>query len=440
MPAFLNKVLNALVALMSDGIDYAATEAAMAAIQAENSHLFQFSQDTGLNYSPDDTLTASDIWTRLETWYQDNGTLVYETASNDKVKAIWCDQPKRGDHNVKGANQVLARIQGLFPKVTRTTIYSATAKKSVPALKGIGFVTTRPSSAPVPPQYPPQETVTQQDGRPTRPSFSNLEQNQEILEEAETETDIENLADNFVAEFVLETVEPAKTGSGGSEPLDINVSICGTGAETGSGDAETGSGDAETGSGGIKNPIAPEEPETTPTAPTAPTAQPITPSDLKPKSEQAISDADAETIRKLSAQEPTSTLSTGSSQSKLLLLQDYARRIGEALGYQSPATAKAIAEYIQESIVNQDITESSLAEVAGIENWQAFTALRNLTENEKDLVEIVQQAIASNDAETAKDVLISLKEVCDSGAASRQKVWNSGLTESEREAFSALIQ
>jgi hypothetical protein len=36
--------------------------------------------------------------------------------------------------------------------------------------------------------------------------------------------------------------------------------------------------------------------------------------------------------------------------------------------------------------------------------------------------------------------LISLKEVCDSGAADRQKVWNSGLTESEREAFSALIQ
>jgi phage/plasmid-associated DNA primase len=427
LPAFLNKVLNALVALMSDGIDYAATEAAMAAIQAENSHLFQFSQDTGLNYSPDGILTASDIWTRLETWYQDNGTLVYETASNDKLKAVWFDQPKRGDHNVKGANQVLARIQGLFPKATRTTIYSATAKKSVPALKGIGFVTTRPSSDPVPPQYPPQETVTQQDFRPTRPSFSDFEQNQEILEEAET--DIENLADN-AHNFVSETVEPAFTGSGGSESLDINVSICGTGAETGSGDAKTGSG-------GIEIPIASEEPETTPTAPTA---QPITPSDLKPKSEQAISDADAETIRKLSAQQPTSTLSTGSSQSKLLLLQDYARRIGEALGYQSPATAKAIAEYIQESIVNQDITESSLAEVAGIENWQAFTALRNLTENEKNLVEIVQQAIDRNDAETAKDVLISLKEVCDSGAASRQKVWNSGLTESEREAFSALIQ
>jgi len=240
LPAFLNKVLDALVALMADGIDYTATEAAMAAIQAENSHLFQFSQDTGLNYSPDDILTAGDIWTQLETWYQDNGTLVYETASNDKVKAIWFDQPKRGDHNVKGANQVLARIQALFPKVTRTTIYSATAKKSVPALKGIGFVATRPSSDPVPTQYPPQETLTEQDFRPTRPSFSDFEKNQEILEkvEAKTEAPIENLADDFAPK----TVEPAKTGSGGSESLDINVSICGTGAETGAGDIATGAG------------------------------------------------------------------------------------------------------------------------------------------------------------------------------------------------------
>jgi hypothetical protein len=76
--------------------------------------------------------------------------VVYETASNDKVKVLWFDQPRKGDHNVKGANQVLTRIQALFPKATRTTIYSATAKKSVPTLKGVGFVATRPSSDPIP--------------------------------------------------------------------------------------------------------------------------------------------------------------------------------------------------------------------------------------------------------------------------------------------------
>ena len=138
--------------------------------------------------------------------------------------------------------------------------------------------------------------------------------------------------------------------------------------------------------------------------------------------------------------ESSSTLSTGSSQSRLLLLQEYAQRIMEAIGFQSPAVGRAIAGDIQRSLVTKDIAESELVELVGTETYQAFTALRALTDNEVDLVEIVQSALASNDAETAKDVLISLKEVCDSGAASRQKVWNDGLTESERVAFKALVQ
>jgi hypothetical protein len=181
------------------------------------------------------------------------------------------------------------------------------------------------------------------------------------------------------------------------------------------------------------NPIAPLEP-------TAQSVPPIAPSDLKPKSEQAISDADAETIRKLSAQEPPSTLSTGSSQSKLLMLQDYARRIMEALEYQSPAIARAISRDIQRSIVAGEVSSASLAGFVGVEIYQAFTVLRLPNEEESELVKSVRVAIASNDAETAKSVLSSLKKVCNSGAADRQKVWNHGLTESERAAFTALVQ
>jgi phage/plasmid-associated DNA primase len=406
LPAFLNKVLSALVALMAEGIDYTATEAAMAAIQAENSHLFQFSQDTGLNYSPDDSLTASDIWTRLEAWYQDNGTLVYETTTNDKVKAVWFDQPKRGDHNVKGANQVLARIQALFPKVTRTTIYSATAKKSVPALKGIGFVATRPSFDPVPTQHPPQETVTQQDFRPTRPSFSNFEQNQEILEEAETETEtnIENLADNFVPE----TVEPAETGSGGSEPLNINVSICGTGAETGSGDAETGSG-------GIEKPIAFSEPEpkldaelVKQIAATLRTA--ISVQDAVAVREIASKSINLDKTRRLHAavkncltpeeneacrilakanqsqSQPIRSLSTSDCDAVsteadpptppvLELHTDFARRIEEALGYNSPAVASAIETDLNRAI---DAGQLTAADVVGVVGDQQFLDFKEL--------------------------------------------------------------
>lgn len=140
----------------------------------------------------------------------------------------------------------------------------------------------------------------------------------------------------------------------------------------------------------------------------------------------------------MSSQQPTSTSSSGSSQVKLLLLQDYARRMGEALGYKSPATARAIAEQIQSSVVSQEITESELIEIAGLANWRAFNELRALTTEEENLVEIIQRAIADNDAETAKSVLATLKQVCDFGAADRNKVWFTGLTESERVAFSAL--
>jgi hypothetical protein len=366
---------------MSDGIDYAATEAAMAAIQAENSHLFQFSQDTGLNYSPDDVLTASDIWTKLEAWYQDNGTLVYETTTNDKVKALWFDQPRRGDHNVKGANQVLARIQQLFPKATRATIYSATAKKSVPALKGIGFVATRPSSDPVPTQHPPQETLTGQDFRPTRPSFSNFEQNQEILEEAETETEtnIENLADNFVPE----TVELAETGSGGSEPLNINVSICGTGAETGSGDAETGSG-------GIEKPIAP-----------------------------MVNWNVGERV-KVSVQYPT---------------QEY---IDERA-----TVVKVWPDGLCRIELDREITviggkPTKQFNLNGRYLVSEFAADSNLNEEELELVNLMRFAISQSDPLVTGAVKKCLAETCDKGFANRKKVWQA-LTTSERTAFKALL-
>ncbi len=187
-------------------------------------------------------------------------------------------------------------------------------------------------------------------------------------------------------------------------------------------------------------PVANSDPSPGPSPDPSPTTQPIAPSDLKPKSEQAISDADAETIRKLSAQESPSTLSTGSSQSKLLLLQEYAERIMAAIRFQSPAVGRAIAGDIQLSVVAKDVSEPDLVQLVGAETYQAFATLRALTDSEVDLVEIVQKAIATNDPETAKSVLTSLKEVCDSGAADQQKIWNDGLTQSERVAFSALIQ
>ncbi|MDV2998165.1 MAG: hypothetical protein N4J56_007870 [Chroococcidiopsis sp. SAG 2025] len=119
LPAFLNRVLAALVDLMHDGIDFTCTHKALLDIQAENSHLFQFCQQTGLGYDPNGTLGIGELWERLKAWYIDNGTLTIEVSDKGKEKNIWIDQVRKGDANVKGANQVLARFIELFPKAKR---------------------------------------------------------------------------------------------------------------------------------------------------------------------------------------------------------------------------------------------------------------------------------------------------------------------------------
>ncbi|MBD2358923.1 hypothetical protein H6G41_30725 [Tolypothrix sp. FACHB-123] len=190
VPAFLNRVLQALVDLMQDGIDYNPTESALAAIQTENCHLFQFCQDVGLDYNPKSILTASEIWTVLEQWYRDNGTLDYEETSNGKFKATWVEQAKPSDKNVKAPNQVIPRFLQLFPKAKKLTMPHPSGKKTVLAIQGIGFnlgspppegtsfsISASPTpistpSTPIPPQLPPQKTTLNQDFHPNHPNFS----------------------------------------------------------------------------------------------------------------------------------------------------------------------------------------------------------------------------------------------------------------------------
>ncbi|MBE9211034.1 hypothetical protein IQ244_32030, partial [Nostoc sp. LEGE 06077] len=138
-PAFLNKMIAGLQALITEGIDYSCTQQALEEIQAENSHLFQFCKDTGLAYNPSGIVTAFDIWQRLENWYMDNGTLSFEESSNGKVKAIWQEQSKPSDKTVKAINQALPRIKTLFPKAKLGTVPHPSGKRKLQALLGISF-------------------------------------------------------------------------------------------------------------------------------------------------------------------------------------------------------------------------------------------------------------------------------------------------------------
>jgi putative DNA primase/helicase len=191
LPAFLNRVLDALVRLMSEGIDYSCTLQALEAIQAENSHLFQFCKDTNLNYDASGVLTASDIWERLEPWYLDNGTLTYEEGSNGKQKAIWAEQSKPSDRNVKAVNQVIARFRTIFPKAKLVTVPHESGKKNLQALQGIDFICggkdpdgncdnnpdfstpIPPTSTPIPPQSPPHKTTANQGFHPNHPNIQD---------------------------------------------------------------------------------------------------------------------------------------------------------------------------------------------------------------------------------------------------------------------------
>ena len=139
LPAFLNRVLEGLVALMESGIDYSCTGKTLTEVQNTYSHLFQFCEDTGFGYKPGSVVTAKDIWLQLEPWYVENGTLEYIELGNGKAKAIWLEQARVGDRNCKGMNQVLARFQELFPRAKRVTVPHETGKKRIAALEGLGF-------------------------------------------------------------------------------------------------------------------------------------------------------------------------------------------------------------------------------------------------------------------------------------------------------------
>ncbi|MFM7408336.1 MAG: DUF5906 domain-containing protein [Cuspidothrix sp.] len=237
-PALLNRLLDALKDLMVNGIDYTCTREALEDIQAENSHLFQFVQDTGLTYDPDSYLSASDIWLKLEAWYQDNGTLTYEETSNPaKLKSIWADQVKPSDKNIKAINQVVARFKQLFPKAKLATIPHPGKKRNIQVLQGVAFssilnkencLAISENSAPIPHQSPHQQNLIEQDFRTNRTNFTNsLEENQKTIINDQQQCTNQNPTEENNLPKVVGVVR---------EPCTATVLGAGTGAGTGAGD------------------------------------------------------------------------------------------------------------------------------------------------------------------------------------------------------------
>ncbi|MEG5037248.1 DUF5906 domain-containing protein [Microcoleus sp. AT3-D2] len=72
-PAMLNKMLERMPLLLTEGIDYNATREAMREAQEESRHLWQFAREVGLEFNPEGKVYIGDLYKILEDWYLENG-------------------------------------------------------------------------------------------------------------------------------------------------------------------------------------------------------------------------------------------------------------------------------------------------------------------------------------------------------------------------------
>jgi putative DNA primase/helicase len=146
-PAFLNRLLVQLQAVVDKGIDYSGTQELLNEIQRESSHLLQFARDSGLQVDSTKSVTVAELWQRLKQWYIDNGTLIIENPTlkdgkPGKDRLTWVDQVRRGDRNVKGPNQIIPRFLELFPKSRRSSCRQPGSNNPESILTGINFQKT----------------------------------------------------------------------------------------------------------------------------------------------------------------------------------------------------------------------------------------------------------------------------------------------------------
>jgi putative DNA primase/helicase len=118
-PAMLNKMLERLPVLLTEGIDYKATREAMREAQEESRHLWQFVRDLGYEAGKGERVYAKDLWNELQEWYQEAGILELEWNKEGKEKLIWNELPNQWDKPVKAINQLYARLCEIFPKLEK---------------------------------------------------------------------------------------------------------------------------------------------------------------------------------------------------------------------------------------------------------------------------------------------------------------------------------
>ncbi|WOB45497.1 hypothetical protein HNI00_21945 [Thermoleptolyngbya oregonensis NK1-22] len=144
LPALLNRLVEAFQALIVEGIDYSPCDCALEKIKIYNSHLFEFSLESGLTPDRDSVIPIKEFWARLESWYRSTEVLTWQKNCN-----AWAEPIRRGDDWVKGANQIYNRFSALFPSIELVNLGGNRR-----GIKGLKFVPPRPSSTVLPEPEP----------------------------------------------------------------------------------------------------------------------------------------------------------------------------------------------------------------------------------------------------------------------------------------------
>jgi putative DNA primase/helicase len=202
-PAMLNKLLERLPLLLSEGIDYKATKDAMQKAQEESRHLWQFARDVGIEVQTGGRIYVKDLWEQLQEWYQAAGILELEYTDKGKEKLIWHDLSNKYDSPVKAINQVLARFSEIFPKILKrqhTEGGSLDLRKGQWYLSGIAFVQKSEASEEI--ASLASLPCTKRD---TGPLNASLEQASNVISEATSEATTLAQSQSEASEAILAT-------------------------------------------------------------------------------------------------------------------------------------------------------------------------------------------------------------------------------------------
>ena len=113
-PALLNRLLEALTQIMSDGIDYSSCDAAILAAREDSCHLLKWSKEISLEYG-DGRIRIGDLFSDLEQWYVDTDVLEIEEKSMGGKKLVWLDDGDKYDPFVKSSRLMRSALAKVFP-------------------------------------------------------------------------------------------------------------------------------------------------------------------------------------------------------------------------------------------------------------------------------------------------------------------------------------